>query len=361
MKFIRPMTHIVKLLPASSLLVALACSDTSFEGGSGTVRKTPPPPTKGGKGDLDLSLRISTGSKNIDLTATFTPASKLSGNSKSTGTGKYNLIPGTVTIINTDGLSAELVEALKSAKMAAEVQQASQNYTVAVTMDIPATKVEGEPVAAQKLSLSEKSVELKWSKDEGATDKFGKLDRQTSVTGCKIEPNGNAPKSGVYSVVLTKPADCNFTLTSLKVGRANTLQDVPIGSYWKWSASHQKAHAFALNSNFTTPIDNGFILVQPDGKSYLLADAGSARSGGKDTATIANDLSRTLGFGDTQLLQPNPGNSADNFKGATVFMKGSVIAIYDDTPDMGGVLDVNSLVSSAQNGGVRLSWSAQVR
>ena len=59
-------------------------------------------------------------------------------------------------------------------------------------------------------------------------------------------------------------------------------------------------------------------------------------------------ISHTLGFGDTTLLQPSPGSAADNYATATEFLAGSVIAQYDDTPDMAGSIDVHALVSNVK-------------
>jgi hypothetical protein len=249
--------------------------------------------------------------------------------------------------------------------LTANVTKDNDQYLVTVNMGIKATTIQGESLAAQTLSLTQRSDDLTWSKDEGKTDKFGKLNFQSTTTGCKIESSGNSPRSGVYSVILTKPAACDFKLPTLKVGLGGhkfmgQFKEIPVGSYW--ISRGTQAHNFGLTASYSdVAIDNGFILVQPDGKSYLLADAGAARSGGKSTAQIANDLSAQLGFGATQLLKPDAGSKADNFKSATTFKKGSIIAIYDDTPDMGGALDINSLISAADTGGVNLSWSANVK
>lgn len=115
-------------------------------------------------------------------------------------------------------------------------------------------------------------------------------------------------------------------------------------------------------------IDSGFLLAQPDGKVYLLADAGVAyfASTHKATEKIAEDLiadlkERSKGIsqspfkvqsfrdaGKGVLLKP----SAD-----TTFAKGSVIAIYDDTPDMAGNIDVDALVKYTVTTNIGLSWA----
>ena len=112
-------------------------------------------------------------------------------------------------------------------------------------------------------------------------------------------------------------------------------------------------------------IDNGFLLIQPDHKSYLLADGGNAAppayrtNAYHSTATVAKDISQTMGFGDTELLQPSPGSAADNYASGTLFKKGSVVAMYDDMPDMGGGIDVKALTQSIQIVGMKLTWDAQ--
>jgi hypothetical protein len=180
---------------------------------------------------------------------------------------------------------------------------------------------------------------------------------------CKLESNGKQPAGGVYSVVLTKPAPCDFKLPTVTI--SNPLLaiggplEVAIGSYWEHKDSRDAlpdgvlgiAHSFPL---IPTPagapvIDNGFILVQPDNKSYLLVDGGAALPDSREfrsAATIANLISQTLGFGKTTLLQPQAGSASDNYASATVFKAGSVVAMYDDTPDMSGLINVEALISS---------------
>lgn len=174
-------------------------------------------------------------------------------------------------------------------------------------------------------------------------------------SNCSIEANGDQARLGVYAVVLTTPAPCDFKLPSVTISSSglfggNSVK-VPIGTYWS-GLTGTKAHSFALTGTPANApiIDNGFILIQPDGKSYLLADAGMAlpllpthQSAGE----IASQVSQSLGFGPTELLQPDPGSPSDNYATATVFKAGSVIAIYDDTPDMNGAIEVETLVSDA--------------
>jgi hypothetical protein len=187
---------------------------------------------------------------------------------------------------------------------------------------------------------------------------------------CTIQANGSQPTFGTYATVVTSPAPCDFRLPSVTVsgydggayggyggyaygdptfGPMPAPQKVtlPTGTYWSAAAYpgyDQPEHPFALGAPPANApwIDNGFLLVQPDGKTYLLIDAGFANRGTpefRDAATIANQLSQSLGFGATKLLRPET---------TTTFKKGSVIALYDDTPDMAGEIDVHALVASSK-------------
>lgn len=186
-----------------------------------------------------------------------------------------------------------------------------------------------------------------------------------SAVSCTIEPTGAVAVSGVYSVIVTKPAPCKFKLPVVKVPVSGqrffdprdpfkfTMMDFPIGSYFG-EEKNDSAHNFRVQK-YVAPwprLDNGFLLIQPDHKSYLLIDAGYAQPKAgdyKSAAEVANMISQTLGFGDTELLQPNPGSKEDNYASATEFAAGSVIALYDDTPDMGGKIEVTALLSSVKS------------
>jgi hypothetical protein len=184
---------------------------------------------------------------------------------------------------------------------------------------------------------------------------------QDPVGACKIISNGQDPSLGVYAVVLTQPAPCDFKLPRVTVSGGllggllggGSIQ-VPVGSYWSGGfGADGVAHSFSLvgEPSGAPRIDNGFLLVQPDNKTYLLVDAGSARPDSRQyqsASDIANQLSQSLGWGSTTLLQPDPGSEADDYATATVFKKGSVIAIYDDTPDMAGHIEVEALLTDVK-------------
>jgi hypothetical protein len=167
---------------------------------------------------------------------------------------------------------------------------------------------------------------------------------------------------------------------------ANTV-DVLTGTYWMSILDNKSlgeaAHDYPLakeapkdsNGGEMLIIDNGIMLVQPDHKSYLLIDGGCARP--KDSeyhsaSTVAKAISQSMGFGDTELLQPSPGIASDNFASGTIFKTGSVIAIYNDTPQLyareltdphfialWGPTGNLALTQSIVSVGLKLTWDAQ--
>jgi hypothetical protein len=243
--------------------------------------------------------------------------------------------------------------------------------------------LDGKKIPDQNLELSQANTDASWMKTEGNLPAFNTSSTQDMSSNCKIEPSGEQPKIGLYFVVLTKPAPCDFKLPTVMAqgriagGLAGGLIypapiEVAIGTYWATMsmAGVKTAHNFPtvdvapkISDGSNLRLDNGFILVQPDNKSYLLIDGGSASpstAGYHSAQTVANDISQTLSFGASTLLQPSAGQASDNFASATLFKKGSVIAIYDDTPDMGGNIDVNALVVAMQATGFSLSWDAKL-
>jgi hypothetical protein len=152
----------------------------------------------------------------------------------------------------------------------------------------------------------------------------------SSVEACKIASSfsANDPRFGtVYALPLISPAGCDFQLPelSLNKGRDPYPLKFPIG--------------FGYNNLEFAAIS--VIVVQPDGKSYMLAaleiggsgnGPGGNGNGGKSVSQIANELSLSLGYGPTQLVQPDPGSSSDQFATSTLFKKGSVIAYATATP-----------------------------
>lgn len=148
-------------------------------------------------------------------------------------------------------------------------------------------------------------------------------------------------------------------LPTVAIGNSKTAEfSVAVGSYWIYPYGgnfDHPAHSFPLipMPKGAPLIDNGFLAIEPDGVSYLLVDGGVACPTCReyqDAATVAGEISQSLGFGATVLQQPTS---------STVFKAGTVVAIYDDTPDMAGKIDVSALIASVEVG-IDLSWTAVV-
>lgn len=175
------------------------------------------------------------------------------------------------------------------------------------------------------------------------------------IGSCQLKANGNQARYGVYGVVLTNPAPCDFKMPYITVATSPLLaldsKRIPIGTYWD-SIMSGSSHPFELTVESTgMPIlDNGILLIQPDGKSYLIVDAGMAKPhmpGYQTAKEVANQISESLGFGSTELLKPQAGSPSDRYASSTIFKAGSVLAIYDDTPDMAGTIAVDLLIADA--------------
>ena len=328
-------------------------------------------------GTLSFSFDIIAGAKTLNLSAKFAKVKNKSNPAQDHKT-EYTLIPESFIATAAGGFSEELAAQIKKAPLTAVetfTAKPTASHSLEVTMDLQGLVVDGKNVPAQKLVLTQVSAAEDWNKEEPNVTAFGELGGTAQGTPCVLEPSGQQPASSVYSVVLTKPAPCDFKLPTVKVGQTPALLGkVEIGKYWQcnWAGKNypNSAHSFPLSATPLTAagaqvmLDNGFILIQPDGKSYLLVDAGvaqPARGNYTTAAAIASMQSKTLGYGETTtLLQPIAGSASDNFATSTVFKKGSVIAIYDDTPDMGGSIDVTALVESVVPTSAGFKWTASV-
>ena len=255
-------------------------------------------------------------------------------------------------------------------------------YTMTIVMATHGLFAGDKALPDKNINLTQTNPNLAWSKDEGEMADLGSTQISVdTVSTCNITSNGEQPKSGVHAVILTKPAPCDFRLPKVTVSGGVAVADakapisVPIGTYWLTpppcgeTPGCVAAHKLPLVDRpaGAPGLDNGFVLIQPDGNSFLLVDAGIAEQPGypgfQDLDTIANQVSQTLGFGATKVQQPKPGAADKGFSDGTLFKKGSVIAIYDDTPDMGGVIDVEALVKDSTNvlpAGLSLKWTAAV-
>lgn len=122
----------------------------------------------------------------------------------------------------------------------------------------------------------------------------------------------------------------------------------------------------ASNPNQHISLDNGFLLAEPSGDVYLVADAGIAQKGRADYKSadkmaeiFINSLKAKCA---TSLYAPFCGTS---FKGLRrpspdkVFAKYSVLAIYDDTNDMFGTLNIDELTKYVVTYDIGLRWSSR--
>lgn len=330
------------------LIFIAACSSNSFTK-SGSISR---PVT----GDLNVEFLFTAGSETLTWNVAFKAV-----NGSPTKARKYLPIKDANKVKKSEQFPKEIADTILSSAIEGLLESdgdAAKNHKVHFTLT---------PKGAQSpVELSQTSQSFSWEKDEGAVDAFGEMPVvEGSDTDCSLESSGNQPRRGVYSVILTKPADCAFKIPKLKVTSHNGLvEEIALGSYWlltkeAWGTSSplSKAHTFSTSNALSNQyskflIDNGFILVQPNGESFLLVDGGAAIpsfANYKSTQAIANDISQTQGFGNTVLKEA---------KSTQSFLKGSVIAIYDDTPDMAGNIKVEELVSLSVSNGLTLTWSA---
>ena len=360
---------LVKGVLLQLILAIGGCSESNFAGASAKSGTKPNDKSMVATGTLSFSFDIIAGAKTLNLSAKFAKVENKSNPAQDHKT-EYTLIPETLTATAAGGFSEELAAQIKKAPLTAVATftaKPTASHSLEVTMDLQGLVVDGKNVPAQKLVLTQVSAAEDWNKEEPNVTAFGQLGETTAQgTPCVLERSGERPHGGLYSVVVTKPAPCDFKLPTVNVsgGRGGRIQnEIEIGTYWQYGEM-KSAHSFPLVPPKALAIDNGFILIQPDGKSYLLIDAGVAlpsHSNYKSAAAVASMQSKTLGYGETTtLLQPIAGSASDNFATSTVFKKGSVIALYDDTPDMGGSIDVTALVQSAVSTSAGFKWTAIV-
>ena len=321
-------------------------------------------------GSLVANLTLTAGAKSLKLSGHFAPTNKAPLNATDV-TCDYVWVPSALTSTLAGGFPSDLAQQISASTFSATVKHAASTSTdleLDIKMSTHDITSNGKPVQPQSMTFTQSAAQPQWAKNEGVLTAFGSIDSSTTTSAnCQISPTTNQPQGGVYAVILTQPAPCDFQMPTITVeqGSVGNKAVVPIGTYWLASPTMAVAHSFPLTTPSTGPIganntpvdlDNGFILIQPDGRSYLLADGGHARptvASYHSAQMVANDVSQTLGFGNTQLLQPDPAK--------TTFLKGSVIIMYDDTPDMGGNLDTYAVISSATSTGVSLQWDAEVK
>jgi len=332
---------------------------------------------------LHVVYTISAGTETQVLTLNF--ASTAAPNI-CTGQATYATDPQSIASVVSKGFPADRATIFAAFAYTANLSYKAGAYTLDLIVGTHGVPNGTAVLPDQTLTLSQSSATPTWSKNEGAESALGVLGTTTTSSSCSITANGQQPSMGSYAVVVTTPAACDFRMPQVTVsassrggfpgggggfpggpgGNTNTGPiTVPIGTYWVTDGT-SAAHSFPTgptpaNAPF---LDDGFILLQPDGNSYLLVDAGNGhpeRPGFQNTQTVASQISSTLGFGPTRLQQPNPGTAANNFTDGTLFKAGSVIAVYDDTPDMNGTIDATALAASAvSSSGFTLSWTASV-
>lgn len=346
----------------------------------------------------------------INLTVSFSSAGKtLTINLKLTVQGlkkdlgndrwltEYKVDAASKTSIIDGDFPPDLARQILAGEITAQVINDNKNPNEPITftaqLSLRNLVIDGNNQGDQTFTMSKSGKTLNLANNEGNLKALETSQIQDNSANCKIHKNNQQPHTGVNTVVLTKEAPCEFQLPSVQVKgfNAQTRYNVPIGTYWRYDynkAYNLRAmdcngisHDFPLSTNLswtndksstrtiftTTPnqakaitlgIDNGFLLAQPDGKVYLLVDAGVTCNlfYSQKTSKIAENLIKTLkkssatfkNAGAATLLRPDL---------TTTFAAGSVIAIYDDTPDMGGNIDVDALTRFAVTNNIGLNWS----
>ena len=325
----------------SCLFLLSSCSGANFgasstaspnSGAATNTTKTGTPGAPGTSGSnatatqgiLTANFTLTAGSQSLKISGQFQPANKAQSGTQDVK-GDYVWVPSSAVNVPMGGFPADLAQKLAASTFTATIKASSSvpnGLQLDMTMATHGLVANGQNVADQSIPLTQTSVKPQWTKDEGAIGALAALGSASSTNpvDCKILPSGKQASHGVYAVILTQPAPCDFKMPTVKIGWSLHNITVPTGTYWR---EGEVAHTFPLGPmprgpNWTMGnIDNGFIMIQPDGKSYLLADAGRAfptRADYRSAETIANDVSQTLGFGATKLLQPDPNG--------TIFKKG---------------------------------------
>lgn len=297
-----------------------------------------------------------------------------------------------------------------SAKVIFDPKNGNAPYTFEATLAIKNLVVGGESKGDQTFVMTRSGKTLDLENNEGALKALETTETNDLSAQCKIEKTEYG-LSGYYTR-LTHPAPCEFSMPKIEAGYAiGQTGDIPIGTYWRYqyiegylhcgwcrgSSKWDVAHPFPVIDGYNGPaevakipkvknrlgqptnvwvtMDNGFLLVEPSGKVFLLADAGIGQKGYSEhisTEAVARrlvdnlrdvdsrrrgwrrrDMSDYAQFDSTtfvELLKPSPDQT---------FAKGSVIALYDDTPDMSGTIDVDALTRHVITNNIGLRWSTK--
>ena len=385
-------TRILSRFPLVAVVVATyalspSCGESNFAGSSSKSSAIElPPEVKSSKLLAEFTYKLD-GAEYI-LKGEFAPQ-KAPLNSKGDYTVDFVLVPGSLIPAAGVNFPADLASKLESAGLTATVSKVSADqengYSVSFKINAKDLVIKNQNVGNKDFVLSGSAATSSW---QGKPTEVAGVTQSTEVMeACKIEATGN-PLSGRATIV-TRPAKCDFKMPSVVVGYRQT-GEVEIGTYWnstvaEWNAGSGSttsaavfsvAHTFPLvaadkkpktttNAAQVIVMDNGFILAEPTGKTYLLVDAGIAQknyAGYLSAETIAKDILKTAypAAEFKGLFQPVAGSATDNYAQATVFASGSVIALYDDTPDMAGSIDVKALTSGQKNIGLAVTWSAKL-
>ena len=291
-------------------------------------------------------------------------------------------------------LADQLLKGLFSAEIIYDAKNPNEPYTFNAKLITKSLIVDGKNLGDQSFLMSKAGKTLNLENNEGDQKALETKETKDISEKCKIVSN-NAKLSGNITPV-TLPAPCDFSMPTIVAGyHPSALGEIPIGTYWrykylsnylgdgsyngkggKWDVAHDFPNVLdgyssakdlakiprVLNRpDELVTMDNGFLLAEPSGNVYLLADAGLAikwHSSSLSTKKLAKDFLNMMKkeyaiFAASEfkdILQPT---------GDTSFGKGSVIAVYDDTADMAGAIDVVALTKYVVTSNIGLRWSTE--
>lgn len=342
------------------------------------------------KNPVTMTINFVSVGKNLSITAVFV-AKSVTTEPNGRRVAEMAVVEGSLKSVASGDFPEELARQLTAGALTAKAifdpKNSNAPYAFNANLETKKLVFGGRDLGDQRFNMSQSGRTLNFEQNEGDVQALQTTVTREASADCKIKSNGKDPTPGNLHFTLTEEAPCDFLLPTLQITDIATAEkfDVDIGSYWvypRWGAPDY-AHGFGKTPNLsivsrpgrnrkimaigagkkiervTLAIDNGFMLAQPDGKVYLLADAGNylkSEVGNHKWEDVAlfwlNSLkSASATFknaGKIERLAPNS---------QTVFKKGSVIGLYDDTPDMGGKIDVDSLTKYVVTNNISLNWS----
>lgn len=362
---------------------------------------------------ITMSMIFESVGKKLEINLTF-KAKSVSSGADGRKIVELEVVPDSKTASRSGDFSTALEEQILAAKISAKVifdpKNGNAPYTFEATLAIKNLVVGGESKGDQTFVMTRSGKTLDLENNEGTVKALETRETQDLSAQCKIEKTGYG-LSGYYTR-LTHPAPCEFNMPKIEAGVAiGQTGDIPIGTYWryyyirgylhcgwcggpKWDVTHPFPFIDGYNgpaevakipkvknglgqpTDVWVTMDNGFLLVEPSGKVFLLADAGigqkryhlsiSTEAVAKLLVENLRDVDSSRGrfwrsrdwsdyaqFDSTtfvELLKPSPDQK---------FAKGSVIALYDDTPDMSGTIDVDALTRHVITNNIGLRWSTK--